>query len=229
MSILIETILGFLLADIVTGGFHWFEDSYLEYCSDIPILNTIAQDNELHHYFPRSMIAYSDIDNITVSLPITLGILGLFYLFNKKFFYTYKVFIVSFAFFCIISNIIHKFSHMRDCEKSSFLLFLQSLGILSSHNHHKIHHQTIDQKYCVISEYNNYILDSIGFWRFIEYVIFGLTGVKPNRKLAYDDYKKIQNYMHENNKLTCPDIPTLEDVDELKRRLREFKHCEQKS
>jgi len=31
--------------------------------------------------------------------------------------------------------------------------------------------------------------------------------------------------MHENNKLACPDIPTLKDVDELKRRLNNFKEC----
>lgn len=226
MKYLLQIIIGFLLADIVTGGFHWFEDSYLDYCSNIPIINTIAQDNELHHYFPRSIIAYSYLDHLTVNLPLTLAVMGVVYLFsNKMFFYKNRIFFASFIFFCIISNIIHRFSHMRDCEKSPFLLFLQRTGILCSHEHHKIHHQTIDQKYCVTSEFNNYILDSIGFWRGLEYIIYCLTGVKPNRKLAYDDYKEIQNYMHDNNKLTCPDTPTLKDVDELKRRLKEFKEC----
>ena len=91
-NIILQLIIGFLLADIVTGGFHWLEDSYFDYCTDIPIIGTIAQDNELHHYFPRSMLAYSYLDHITVSLPLTLLIVGTIYLLNNnimkyKFFY----------------------------------------------------------------------------------------------------------------------------------------------
>jgi ubiquitin-conjugating enzyme E2 variant len=224
-NIILQLIIGFLLADIVTGGFHWLEDSYFDYCTDIPIIGTIAQDNELHHYFPRSMLAYSYLDHITVSLPLTLLIVGTIYLLNNNIM-KYKFFLISFVFFCTVSNIIHRFSHLRECETSAGLKFLQRTGILCSHEHHKLHHQTINEKYCVISEYNNYILDSIGFWRGLEQGIYVCTGLQPKRKLSYNSYSEIHNRMHENNKLSCPDSPTKEDVDELIRRLKEFKNCE---
>ena len=54
---------------------------------------------------------------------------------------------------------------MRDCEKSNIFKYLQKTGIICSSEHHKKHHVDATEKYCVITEYNNYILDSIGFWR----------------------------------------------------------------
>jgi len=222
--IILQIIIGFILADIVTGGFHWFEDSYLDYCIDIQIISEISKDNELHHYFPRSMIAYSYLDHIKYTIPLTLLIIFLLYIINKSIF-RYYFLIISFAFFCIISNIIHRFSHMRNCENNFLIIYLQKIGLLCSHSHHSLHHTLIDQKYCVISEYNNYILDYINFWRILEYIIYLITNIKPNRKNSYNDYKKIQNYMHENAKLECPDIPTKQDVEILIKKLQEYKNC----
>ena len=54
MNIYIQIILGFILADFVAGIFHWYEDTY--FCINIPLLRNIAKNNELHHYFPRSII-----------------------------------------------------------------------------------------------------------------------------------------------------------------------------
>ena len=115
--IFLQILIGFILADIVTGSFHWFEDTYLDYCINIPFFSEISKDNELHHYFPRSMLAYSYFDHISLILPVTIFILVLIYLLNKKIF-KYKYAILSFSFFCIMSNIIHRYSHMRDCENN---------------------------------------------------------------------------------------------------------------
>ena len=225
MYIFLQIIIGFLLADIVTGVFHWFEDTYLDYCIDTPILNVIAKDNELHHYFPRSIIAYSYLDNIGIPLIITTSVLFMVYLLNKSIFNNNVYLIVSFAFFCIMSNVIHRFSHMRECENNGFINFLQKTGIFCSHHHHSLHHTNINEKYCVITEYNNYILDSIHFWRGLEHMIFLFTNIKPNRKQSYDDYYPIHNHMHENAKLKCPDTPTKKDVDELIHNLKVYKNC----
>lgn len=220
----IQIILGFLVADILGGIFHWFEDTYLDYCIDLPVLGTISRDNELHHYFPRSMLAYSYLEHISVTLPIAIIMLLLLWVFSRSVF-KYKYFIISLLFFSVITNIIHRFSHMRDCENNSFILFLQKTGIICSHHHHSMHHTKTTEKYCVISEYNNYILDQIYFWRILESLIYVITGVRPNRKLKYDDYYMIHNHMHANAKLECPDTPTRKDVDELIEKLREYKHC----
>lgn len=222
--IAIQVILGFLVADILGGIFHWFEDTYLDYCIDVPVLGTISRDNELHHYFPRSILAYSYLEHISVLLPLTIFILLLLWLCNRSVF-KYHYFILSFFFFSVSTNIIHRFSHMRDCENNSFILFLQKTGIFSSHKHHSLHHEKTTEKYCIISEYNNYILDQIYFWRILEGLVYITTGVQPNRKLKYEDHSMIHNHMHANAKLECPDIPTRKDVDDLIEKLREHKNC----
>jgi hypothetical protein len=224
MNIFLQILIGFILADLITGIFHWFEDTYLDYCIHLPIIGTIAKDNELHHYFPRSIIAYSYLDHISLSLPLTIIILIIVYIINKSIFKLY-FFLASFAFFSITSNIFHRFSHMRDCENNIVVIQLQKIGILCSHSHHSLHHTSVNDKYCVISEYNNYILDTVYFWRILEYIIYLFTGIKPNRKSNYDSYSSIHNYMHINAKLECPDKPTMQDVNELIENLKLYKNC----
>ena len=129
-----------------------------------------------------------------------------------------------FTFFAVISNVCHRFSHMRDCENSQTVIFLQKIGILSSHTYHSVHHETSLTRYCPISVYNNYILDSIYFWRILECIVFLLTGITPSRN-QYNKYKSIHNHMHENAKLECPKKPTKEDIDELKLLLEKYRKC----
>jgi hypothetical protein len=205
--------------------FHWFEDTYLDYCIDIPILSDISKDNELHHYFPRAITAYSYFENSKFSIMLSVIFIAILYFINKKILFKYPALTISFFLFATFANALHKHSHMRECENPYIITLIQKTGLLCSHNHHKLHHENIDTKYCVISEYNNYILDNIYFWRVIEYIILIITGINPNRKQKYDDYRSIHNYMHDNAKLECPDKPTMEDIEILKEMLKEYKKC----
>jgi len=225
MNIILQIVIGYILADLAAGIFHWFEDSYLDYCIDIPVISDIAKDNEMHHYFPRSIVSYTYLENMYVTFPSTIILLLILYSVNKSLF-KYVYLIGSFAFFSITSNLIHRFAHMRECENYKVITFLQNTGILSSHKNHSIHHLESKSNYCVISDYNNYILDTIQFWRGLEYIIFIVTGIQPNKKLGYNQYREIQNHMHENAKLECPVKPTKEDIIELQGILKRYKNCD---
>ena len=63
-NIILQIILGYILADIFTGSFHWFEDTYLDYCINMKFFSTVSKENELHHYFPRAMLALSNFESI---------------------------------------------------------------------------------------------------------------------------------------------------------------------
>ena len=215
INIGLQIIIGFVLVDIFSGAIHWFEDTYLDYCVDIPLISELAKDNELHHYFPRTMVAFTYFGNMRNTLIIFVIILLILYLVFRKSFFKYPFFMASFIFWGSTVNLFHRFSHMRECENHFIITYLQKTGILCSHKHHSMHHQTVDSKYCVLSEYTNYLLDSIHFWRVLEYIVFVFTNIKPDRKPAYDDYAEIHNYMHENAKLECPDRPTLQDIEIL--------------
>jgi energy-converting hydrogenase Eha subunit G len=112
MNIILQIVIGYILADLAAGIFHWFEDSYLDYCIDIPIISDIAKDNEMHHYFPRSIVSYTYLENMYVTFPSTIILLLILYSVNKSLF-KYGYLIGSFAFFSITSNLIHRFAHMR--------------------------------------------------------------------------------------------------------------------
>jgi hypothetical protein len=223
--ILLQILIGYVLADFAGGILHWIEDTYLEYCIDLPIIGDIARENEMHHYFPRMILAYGYIENMTYSLPISMFALIVLYFIDKSVFVKYPYFIVTFFILTSSTNIIHRFSHMRECENHFLVRCLHQFKILPSHEHHSIHHKISTEKYCPISTYTNYLLDAILFWRGLEYIVFLLTGIKPHRKLAYEDYKPIHNRMHENSKVECPDKPTKKDIEELEQKLKGFMKC----
>jgi hypothetical protein len=227
-NIVIQIVLGLIIADILCGFLHWFEDNYIDYCVDIPILNDIARHNEMHHYFPRSMFVYTNIEHAKYTLPMAIGFILFLYIVDRSLFVKYPYFLLSLFFFLSISNILHSIVHRRDCENNCFFLALQKVGLLCSHDHHSIHHTVGKQKYCVMLTINNYILDGIYFWNGLEYLIYLITNKKTNEKLNYDDYSMIHNHMHENAKIECPDKPTKKDIDELFKKLDEYKKCSAK-
>ena len=82
--IILQIIVGFIFADIDTGTFHWFEDTYLDYCINIPILDSILKDNELHRYFPRFILAYTYLYHISLIFPLTVIVEFIIYFLNKS-------------------------------------------------------------------------------------------------------------------------------------------------
>jgi hypothetical protein len=224
-NIVLQLVLGLIIADFLCGGLHWFEDNYIDYCISNPILKDIAIHNEMHHYFPRSIIAYSHAEHTVYTLPMAIAFIVFLYIIDNSLFVKYPYFLLSLFFFLASSNIIHSIVHRRDCENNWFIIFLQKCGILCSHEHHSIHHTIGKEKYCVMLSINNYILDTILFWRGLEYLIYLTTNKKALQKQTYDEYSSIHNHMHENAKLKCPDKPTKEDVDELFKKLDEYKKC----
>ena len=224
-NIALQLFLGLIIADFISGILHWFEDNYIDYCTDLPILKDIARDNEMHHYFPRSIIAYSNIEHTSYTLPFSIIFIICVYIFKRPMLVKYPYFLFSLILFSATSNITHSIVHKRDCENNWFIIFLQKCGILCSHEHHSRHHTLSYEKYCVILQINNYILDTILFWRGLEYIIYLITNKKAIQKPTYDEYSSIHNHMHANAKLKCPDKPTKEDVDELFKKLDEYKKC----
>jgi ubiquitin-conjugating enzyme E2 variant len=224
-SVIFQIICGFVFADLGGGVFHWFEDTYLDYCVNFPILSQIAKDNEMHHYFPRSILSYSYYENVSSSIPIVITAIVLILLINRTTFTKYPYFWITFFAFSLFANLIHRFSHSRECENNAAMLLLQKTGLLCSHEHHKMHHDKIKEKYCVISQYNNYWLDTFEIWRILEFIIYAITGVSPNRKPPYSDYYEIHTELHENAKQECPVKPSAKDVAELSNKLRLYKNC----
>ena len=186
-QIILQIILGFYLVEFFGGMLHWFEDSYLNYCTNIPILSDIVKANELHHFFPRSILYYSYFENIKVTLYIIIVLFIICFIFFKSTMIKYKYLFGSLFFFSLCINIIHKYSHMRDCELPYIIRKLQKNNIIMSHEEHSIHHRNAADKYFVMNKYTNTFFDKIKFFNIIEGIIYKITGISPNKK-TYDSY-----------------------------------------
>jgi hypothetical protein len=219
MNTFIQIVIGYFLADFIGGLLHWFEDTYLPYDTSIPLLSTIAKDNEMHHYFPRSILAYSLIESLSVTLTGSIIIIFTVYLMSPTFLLSYKYLWASFFIFGSFSNNFHKLSHMRDCEKIWIVKQLQHIGMLCSSSEHREHHVYGRNKYCVNTNYLNWILDPIGFWRILEYLIDCAFNIKPQWTI-YDDYTDIQLKFHLINDFECPMKPSKADVETMKEFLK---------
>ncbi|QDU12309.1 Kua-ubiquitin conjugating enzyme hybrid localization domain protein [Gimesia maris] len=82
-----------------------------------------------------------------------------------------------------VANEIHCFTHLQTKKVPRTIRILQKLRILQTQKHHVAgHHGTpFDDHYCVITNIMNPILDNLMFWRFLEFIVYLLTGVSPRR------------------------------------------------
>ncbi len=217
MNILIQIILGLIAADILTGMFHWIEDRYFSYNSSNWIIRMIARDNHMHHYFPRATLASSYAETCMIPIIIVTIIMLLFIAMFPNLFYEYFYFFITLYIGASVANLFHYWSHQRKCETIPIIGFLQESGLLCNHSYHSIHHINSTEKYCVIFRFNNYLLDSINFWSWLEYIVEIIGSIKPsNTNLGYNEFNEIKTKLHYDaeNKV-CPDVITSEELAKL--------------
>jgi hypothetical protein len=226
MNTIVQLILGLLLADLVTGLFHWVEDSYFDYCLDLPFLGGVAKHNEMHHYYPRSIVHYSPWENISTTIPfVAVFYIILYFAVDERGWTEYGPLIWSALLLTAFSNVFHRCCHMRPCENGAVVRGLQRCGIMVSNDHHRSHHVQTDSRYCVITEYSNHLWDGIGLWRGLEKVVEVVTGYKALPKPKYDDYKAIHTPMHDVVKKACPRVIDGKEMQQLKSLLKRHYSC----
>ena len=99
--------------------------------------------------------------------------------------YRFDLYIFALAIFVIMTNQIHKWSHMY-FGLPWWVDMLQKYHIILPRKHHRIHHVSPHETYfCITTGWLNYPLESMRFFLFLEWVIEKLTGVPPR----FDDMK----------------------------------------
>lgn len=157
-----------LMADICSGVFHWWEDRYGD--PEWPVLGRyVVAPNILHHTEPRAFLLGSYLErNWTTILPAA-GLAAVFACLRLWWLATVCLMLSQ-------ANEIHAWSHQRCCR---VIRGLQLLGFLQSPDQHSQHHkQPFSQHFCVMSDWANPVLEAIGAWRAAEWCI-GKCGVFP--------------------------------------------------
>lgn len=181
-----DIVIALLIADITSAAFHWFEDAYLDYNIQIPVLKEIAKDNEMHHYRPRSIVMYSYLENVMYTIPMGLASALMFFGVDQcAGLVSRPLRLVLIGLFSGLTNLVHRFSHERTCERAPIITWLQA-WIFVDRAEHRMHHVSEqDRKFGVFLKGANTIYDTLGIWRGLEAVIAGVLGIRPVHKVYY--------------------------------------------
>lgn len=185
MIFILKILVAWLLADLLTGIFHWFEDQYLDGNCRFKFVNSLARENELHHAKPTAMLtspAWLNMrDAVVVCWPaaLILWLLGA----------PWIVWLV--LFFAGFGNLIHRFAHTPKRQLPRWIRGCQEFGLFISPDHHDDHHRAMDRlvpkkdawkAYCPMTDWVNPVLDRIRFWGILESLL-ARVGIKPIKSL----------------------------------------------
>jgi len=168
------TLSAWLAADLVTGAVHWWEDRYGD--PSWPIVGRhVVQPNILHHREPRAFLAGNIVErNWTAAAPALLV--------AAAFAAAGWWWLALVGLFAACANEVHAWSHQR-CSRP--VRALQLLGVLASAEDHARHHRSpFRSDFCVLTGWLNPLLESIRFWRGVEYVIGSTLGIWPRDERA---------------------------------------------
>jgi Lipid desaturase domain len=182
--VLIGTIfLGLFLSDFFSGLLHWAFDTW--FTENTPLLERMVLIVREHHVYPQHIFRYQFHDEAgSVSWPSlahTIPAIGLVTLRPSSVSvvgYCTVILSVMVSVFTLFMLQFHKLGHRK--SDSSIVRSLQRIHLLMSPQHHGQHHRgNHDIKYCLINGWADFVMDSIGFWRGMEWIIHWLTKAVP--------------------------------------------------
>ena len=78
-------------------------------------------------------------------------------------------------------NLNSKWSHMPKAKTPSFANKIMKLGLTIDRSPHALHHTApYEGNYCIVSGLCNKLLDSSGFFRKMEHMIYKINGIESN-------------------------------------------------
>ena len=162
MSFALQLLVGWLLADFLSGLLHWIEDRVLRE-GDTWLSRVIVEPNRLHHAEPLRFLANGfwarNATTWAIVLPLTVAWFAAI---------GPSLVLLAAAIGGLLANEVHRLTHAAPA-KGSWLRALQDIGVIQSPRMHARHHRgRQDQAYCVLTDWLNPVLDKIRFWERLE-------------------------------------------------------------
>jgi ubiquitin-conjugating enzyme E2 variant len=187
IGIAAAVLVGFIASDFVSGVVHWLADTWGS--TDIPILGrALIRPFREHHVDPKAMTLHDYIEtngaNCLVAVPVAA--VALMIPIEVEHWEAFLVFLTgslgSMIFWVMMTNQIHKWSHLDEAETPSLLRWCQKLHLVLPPRHHDVHHVApFDTYYCITTGWLNPVLHRLHFFRHLERLITALTGAIPRR------------------------------------------------
>lgn len=165
-----------LVADFITGLIHWLEDSY-----GLPtwplIGKEVIEPNIDHHRRPGFIGSMSTIisRNYQTVVPALIAMAAVLYALGESAWPIALTLVLA-----SLGNEVHTWNHRHDNNR--FVRFLQDSGLIQSRFQHGKHHKPpYESYYCTLTNFTNAVLESVRFWRGLEWLILKLTGISHRR------------------------------------------------
>jgi hypothetical protein len=178
----ILAVLGYLVADFLSGFAHFLADNFGSY--DTPIIGpNFIQPFREHHTDPTGIVGHDFVvangNNSLASLPFMLVVWVLVPVETNYYGYLFGVFFLFLCLAAFLTNQFHKWAHMED--PPAFVGWLQVRGVILSKGHHDIHHESpYDTYYCITAGFWNPLLDRTRFFERTERLIrWSVPGADP--------------------------------------------------
>lgn len=172
MDITLQVLLCILVADFLTGLFHWLEDTYLT--PQMPLIGWfIAEPNIEHHREPAKLTLSGTFNRVYQSF-LAAAVVGLVIWACGG--WSWHIGLVLFL--VAMGNEFHSWAH---CDMGPVIRRIQETGLLISVFQHGRHHKRpYNRYYCTITCWVNPVLEAIHFWRALEWCV-SWTGIKNKR------------------------------------------------
>ena len=179
--LLIATIIGYLAADLVSGMVHWLADRYFSPTTPV-IGSTFIVPFREHHVDPKDITRVDFVKTNGHNSLVTIPVLGTFHLLPVESGSWWAVFlfsgVMSLSTWIFLTNQFHKWAHVD--EAPNWVKPFQKMRLFLSTDAHDLHHTyPNDSNYCITSGILNPLLDSINFWRRLEWLMLHVFGMKP--------------------------------------------------
>lgn len=154
-------VASWLLADLISGVVHWWEDRYVS--ASTPLIGSwVGAPNELHHVHQGAFLVGGYWHRNWSTIVPAMVCCALCLCFEAT-----RWFALAFA-FASQGNELHAWAHQRG-KVSAWVAVLQASGVLLSPRQHAEHHRgDHDRAYCSMTGILNPILDSLGVWSRME-------------------------------------------------------------
>lgn len=170
LGIIAQLLLGWLLADFLSGVLHWIEDRFGPGREHWPVVGPLIFIPNLRHHddwtdFLKAGVFGRNWTTWGVVMPIAALLVSAF---------GAQPWVFSAAIGGMMANEIHAWAH-RKTMAPRWARRLQTIGLLQSPRHHAVHHVPDHRRrYCIVTDWLNPTLDRMGFWAAIEAPLKGL-------------------------------------------------------
>lgn len=160
-AILGQILIGWLLADFLSGLIHWWMDGANP---RIPLIGKLViEPNILHHSDPLAFTRSSFIKR-NLPLAFVVGLISFGWIVVLGFSWVW----VATTVLAALSGEIHYLTHTAK-SPGLILRCLRATGLIQSPGVHARHHRAPNRStYCVVTNWLNTPLDDLGFWRVLD-------------------------------------------------------------